>query len=171
MSEDDKEILLRTANEKRRVEAGPGQTPGDFATWHAALKDEVAYGTGLLASFKIVASWPGRVIRWTLGRAPDTRDSEQIAEEFLQVVEARVQRDGAEHMEAHIERARDAAMERVPTHYRRKVLERILDREERAAELDGAPTAESKELEATREERRHRGWSLLSGRGPSGRER
>lgn len=170
--EDDLEKLLQAANERWSIEAPLEETwTRPQHLFHEALRAETEAGSGITAFFSLVAHGVRSVIARTVGGTPDVRDSEQIAEQFMQVARARAEQDGGEGMEKHFERAREAVLDGVPTHYRRRVLERILDREEQVLRDSGAPVEEVQELEAARDERRKRGWQALTGKGASGRGR
>lgn len=161
-TEDDWEALLRATNARGWSKPRPpGTLPTLLESEQVAIKLQVTHGTGVSALLES----EGAFLRAVRGIHEDTRDADTIAEQFLRRVDGLTSLHGDERLDEHIARARDDVLEGVPEGYRRKVLERLLAREEALASTPDEADA----LKASRDDRRSRGWQALTGKDAPGR--
>ncbi len=177
---DDLEIVLMAANERWPLKTrGMLKDSTEFEDWQIVAKNHLRHGEGFFGYEKTwLHSHCDFKDYFVTGAPPDVRPADTIAQQFLHHVDALVAWGGEADIESHIAKAREAVLEGVPKGYRRKVLEKVLDREERALRESGASPDEVKALEEARDERRERGWQHLTGKGgkkprekPSGMDR
>jgi hypothetical protein len=160
--EEDLEAVLRAANERwGPTKREPGAAVGPLEFWRTGLAAQLRSGPGLAGYLRGTAEGFRELATVAFGPREDTRDAQTIAEEFVHRVEGLARLHAEETTEQHMSQAREDVIEGVPTHYRRKVLERILDLEEAALPEEGAA-----ELQQERGARREHGWKALTGKGP-----
>jgi hypothetical protein len=175
-SDEDRELLLHAANERWQMAARAPLTmspPDDRELIMFALKNELVY-PGLLEGMTIgAADMLARAMTWgAFGILPDVRDADTIAQQFLARADQLLALPGGEDVDAVLARARDEVIDGVPKGYRRKVVERILDREEEALRKAHAEAGEAAQIEHARDERRqHATRVLVEMRKPDGEGR
>ena len=153
LMQDDIEILLRTSRELwGDVPSLPAHLADPRAVWQGEVAGSVRQITGFVESY-----FQG--IRLVAGLRLDVRDAESIAEEFLSRAHSLAHWQGDGDPVHPIERARDEVLAGVPARYRAKVVEKILDLEERRAAPEDVEA-----LQAARDDRRQDALKMLTGK-------
>jgi hypothetical protein len=153
-TDDDKETLLRVTNERQWAKPRlPETMPELLERAQLRLKVDVTFGTEDHGR-RLVST-----LRAIFGAKQDTRDAATIAEAFVSRVQGLQTLENRDVDDA-FSQARKDLLEGVPDHYRKKVVEKILEREEANLAAEGRKN-ELQEVVASRDERRARGWRAV----------
>lgn len=153
LSDDDKEILLRVTNERQWSKPRlPETMPDLLERAQLRLKADVTFGED--HGKRLVSA-----VQAIFGVKQDTRDAATMAEAFLARVQG-LQRMEDRDIDEVFAQARQDVLDGVPDHYRAKVVDRIVAREEELLAADGNDT-ELAEMVDSRDARRERGWRAV----------
>lgn len=166
MTDDDREKLLQIANEREWTKPRlPETSPDLLELFQRGLKRRLAYGTGLNGQIEVFRE----IGRDAVGAPHDTRDADTLAREFLTRAHGLAHLRGDEQPDAVLAQAREDVLDGVPMGYRRKVLEKILDREENALRENTTGSEDMRAMVEARDKRREHGWRVLTGRAEGGK--